>query len=721
MRQVSIVSQILFVLAGFGFLMPAAESRDSRPELMLNLGHSGDVDAVAVSPDGKVIATLGGNEVLLRAARTGQLLRRLPRQKSHYGSLAFLRNGRILASGGSDITRDGYAIQTEITLWNTDRWRMLRHFKLAEPAAGIAFDLRGLTVACGTRMYPRAPAVHLRSLRTGRVIRIYRGLPGAAECLVFSPDGKLLAGGCGGGLGVNSAGRDQVYGDVCIWRVQSRRVVREFHPAHLVAFSPDGRSVATDDYLGHIVIRNRRNWRPARIFKAGYSPVHLVFSPNSRLLGEVSVVDSPMGVMAIWSAQSTGRRQNRGGWSTSFEGPMAFTPDNRRIATGEGIWNIATRKKLWSREVDTYPVNSLAFSSDGRRLASGHGTYDVTGAVLLWDIRKNRPERMLRPKSIGGVFAVAFSADGRLLAEGHQAGQIGGTAALWEVGTGKQRATWGHHGRPVDAVAFLGGHGTIASGASWAQTGMGPEATGDVQISDTKDLKLWYQSYRLDALAPDKTVVAGGAGNNLRLWNLKTGHTVRILRGHRAAVRGAAFSPDGRLLVSRSIDGTLKLWNARTGQLQHTWPLGTSNWRTNAVAISRNGLVATNDGDTVKIYSIRRGVIQRTLTAHEGPVLAVAFSPDGRTLATGSEDRTVRLWDARDGHLLLTILALPEVNKAATKPRWIAFTPQGYYDASPTARPYIRWRSHGRILPASAFERRMHRPSLIRRVLRGRT
>jgi WD40 repeat protein len=149
-------------------------------------------------------------------------------------------------------------------------------------------------------------------------------------------------------------------------------------------------------------------------------------------------------------------------------------------------------------------------------------------------------------------------------------------------------------------------------------------------------------------------VAAGHSGQ----VGLSQGQPVRTLSGHTGSVRSVAFSPDGRLLASGScgqrdsrdfcIQGEIKLWDVASGREVRSLT-GHTNW-VYSVAFSPDGrLLASGSADeTIKLWEVASGSEVRTLSGHTNTVYSVAFSPDGRLLASGSGDATIKLWDISD-------------------------------------------------------------------------
>jgi WD40 repeat protein len=327
---------------------------------------------------------------------------------------------------------------------------------------------------------------------------------------------------------------------------------------------------------------------------------------------------------------------------------------------------------------------TVAFSPDGRYLAAG--SWDGAG---LWDLT-TREACELRCQPDAAARSVAFSPDGSVLAVSST-----NTIKLWKVGTGEARATLRGHSNLVWEVAFLEGGRTLASAGLdqtvklWDLTHVGGEpeiltanagsSNGGLAFTDdgralasvsgntvtSWDVGTGREHPPLEApaaappgiigiaISPDGRTLAAACHETHQavLWDLETRRIRR--RIPHAGVAAVAFSPDEAILATGSVGlaDNLKLWNSDTGQ-----PLSTLKGHPRdldscaRLAFSPDGrtLASGGSGGVVKLWDVATGRNLAVLPGHTASVGAVAFSRDGRTLASGSSDGTVRVWDVAD-------------------------------------------------------------------------
>ena len=569
--------------------------------------HIRDVEAVAITPDGRQVVS-GSSDKTLRVwdLASGKCVHTLEGHTGRVENVAITPDGRQVVSGGND---------PRLRVWDLESGECLHTLEGHKGSVeAVAITPDGRRIVSGSA----DNTLRVWDLVSGECLRTLQGHKGSVEAVAITPDGRRVV----------SGSWDKT---LRVWDLASGECLRtlEGHKDRVtaVAISPDRRYVVSGSWDKTLRVWDLASGECLHTLQGHGGWVKAVaITPDGRHV----VSGSQDTTLRVWNLESGKCVHTLEGHKGSVEA-VAITSDGRQVVSGCShgrlmdttlrVWNLESGECLLTLEGHTGGVKAVAIAPDGRQVVSG--SHDKT--LRVWDLESGKCLHSLGGHT-GGVKAVAITPDGRQVVSG----SLDGMLLVWQLAAIDQKTVEGAVSRPR-------GEQDVQAATLIVQRILG-EHEGSVYVV---------------AITPDgRQVVSGGRDHTLRVWDLASGECLRTLEGHKGSVQAVAISPDGRYVVSGSWDKTLRVWDLASGKCVHT--LEGHTGRVENVAISPDGrqVVSGCFDKTLRVWNLASGECLRTLEGHTHYVYAVAITPDGRYVVSGSEDNTLRVWNLASGECL---------------------------------------------------------------------
>ncbi|TNE60161.1 MAG: hypothetical protein EP344_07865 [Bacteroidetes bacterium] len=635
-----------------------------KPQLVVPAGHTGEVTAVAVSPDGKYILTGSGDNTAKLWDLDGREIQSFTAHEFVVSAVAFSPDGQSVLTGSYDGTA---------RLWNLSGGKPKIFKGHTNYVTAVAFSPDGQSILTGSYdgtavLWSLSGSVRQTFNLTSRVLAV-----------AFSPKGDLVLTGEDNGL-------------VKCWQLNgnTEQVFKHTGAVKSVAFSPDGRFVLTGCLDGKVKVWNLSGSTEQTLKRLG--AIHAVaYSPAGQYFVTGCFDDGVAEVRTVSGQVQKTYKGHEFGINAAV-----FTPDGKYVLTGSAdgtarLWDL-NGKTVQVFDKHSSEITAIACSTDGHFLLSGstNGTIklaDLTGFTLK-SFPGHREE----------ISSMVFSPDNKTFLSGSYDGKV----KLWDL-SGTEITTLGGHKGQVNAVAFSPDQQFVLSG-SYDQTALirplnGVDSIVRLEHPDAVTAVTWS--------ADGKFVLTGCADGGVRTW---TASGVQESAFSAASqIKALALAPHDSIVATGAYNGLVQLWD-RTGQLIQTF--GRPGSEVLSVAFSPDGqyVLAGYADKTARLWSISDGRLARKLSEHSSEVTAVMYLPGGKSAVTAGKDGVIKFWEPLSGKEQVSLIPIDAED-------WAAMTPAGLFNASEGAMKIMYYVDNREVVALEQLKERYFEPYLLQKAL----
>ncbi len=510
--------------------------------------------------------------------------------------------------------------------------------------------VRGLAVSPDGRQFVTVSddlTARLWEARSGAQLRVFKVPPGT-HSVMFTPDGKRIVTALSGFSMANLFAEPK--NNALIWDVKTgaRLAVLDGHQSLIgdMAVTPDGAHIITTSI--NIRIWDAETGTLQALLKGHFNgTTALAVTPDSSKV----VTGGQDNVVRIWDIKSASQvmmlKGHRGAITAidiSRDGLFIATSSRDQTAR---LWNARTGKQISVFKSYASALLHVALTPDASRIIAAA----QNRKIIVWDARTGAQLHVLRGHK-GDITKMLLTSDGKRVVSA----AADKTVRIWDLATGKQTAIFAGHIFHISDMALLD-HDSRLVTTSLDHTVRIWDVNRSANVPARLPVKVLKgpSSYVYSvAVSDDGTQIVSGSRTEsdlpqdfpARLWDSRSGEILKTFSAHEISWTKVAISPDGTRIVTGGFQG-VRTWNARTGELiwQKKLAGGVKN-----LAITRDGRrIAAARWHDVDILDGTNGSVLMTLKGHRERMNDVAFSANGTRIVTGSDDKTVRLWDARTG------------------------------------------------------------------------